>query len=134
MYYGLHFISDAKIPVQVRVDSASLRIWCRAAPNGEWGAWRRMDVDRKADGTLAEVVAESSHAKLADAAGRLRSPMRIDFVGGNVTGTVEFDGSQSAKCALSANVTGGIESEIKGAIKVAIEEHEQRYHSQSTSY
>lgn len=127
MYYGLHFISDAKIPMQVRVHSATLRIYCRAAPNGEWGAWRRLDVDRNADGSLKETVASSNHAKSADAATRFKLPMKITFNGG-VSGSVSFDGSEDVSCALSANVDGDIEA----AVAKAMQEHLRLCHSSSS--
>ncbi|WP_165178116.1 hypothetical protein [Desulfovibrio sp. ZJ369] len=73
-YYGLHFVGSDKVPVQVRVHTQKTEIWARSAPNGEWTPWRRLDVTRNADGTLAEQVSEATHAKDADTAGRLRKP------------------------------------------------------------
>lgn len=100
-YYGLHFVGSDKIPVQVRINTRKTEIWARSAPKGgEWTTWRRLDVTRNADGTLAEEVAESTHAKRADTALRLTYPMKLTF-GGDVIGEVSFDGSANVTCNVS---------------------------------
>lgn len=99
-YYGLHFVGSDKVPVQVRVHTKQTEIWARSAPNGEWTPWRRLDVTRNADGTLAEEVAEATHAKRADTALRLTYPMTVTFTG-DVSGAVSFDGSVNVTCAVS---------------------------------
>ena len=99
-YYGLHFVGDDRTPVQVCVDTRSQRVFARSCPNGEWTAWRRLDVMRNADGTLAEQVSEATHAKSADTAGRLKMAVQLKFTG-DVSGQVRFDGSQDVEVRLS---------------------------------
>lgn len=99
-YYGLHFVGDDKTPVQVCVDTRSQRVSARSCPNGEWTEWRRLDVMRNADGTLAEQVSEATHAKSADTAGRLKTAVLLKFTG-DVSGQVRFDGSQDVEVRLS---------------------------------
>lgn len=99
-YYGLHFVGDDKTPVQVCVDTRLQRVFARSCPNGEWTEWRRLDVMRNADGTLAEQVTEATHAKSADTAGRLKVPVRLIFTG-DVSGEVRLDGSQDVVVRLS---------------------------------
>lgn len=110
-YYGLHFVGDDGIPVQVRVSTSNQQIWARSAPNGEWTVWRRLDVKRNADGTLAEEVTEATHAKSADAAGRLKLQTKITF-GGDVSGNVSFDGSANVACVLSIPAIGSLSGRI----------------------
>ncbi len=111
IFYGLHFVGDDKVPVQVRVSTSNQQIWARSAPNGEWTAWRRLDVKRNLDGTLAEEVAEATHAKSADTAGRLKYPTKITF-SGDVSGSVSFDGSVNVACALSISAIGSLGNRI----------------------
>ncbi len=100
-YYGLHFVGSDKVPVQVRVHTKNMEIWARSAPKGgEWTPWRRLDVTRNADGTLAEEVAEATYAKRANTALRLAHPVKLVFEG-DVIGEVSFDGSANATCTLS---------------------------------
>lgn len=110
-FYGLHFVGSDKIPVQVRVNTKKTEIWARSAPNGEWTPWRRLDVTRNADGTLAEEVAEATHAKRADTANRLSNPMKITF-SGDVSGEVGFDGSVNVTCAVSIPGLGDIRNRL----------------------
>lgn len=111
IFYGLHFVGDDKVPVQVRISTSNQQIWARSAPNGEWTEWRRLDVIRNLDGTLAEEVTEATHAKSADAAGRLKNQVKITF-SGDVSGSVSFDGSASVECALSIAGLGSLSSRI----------------------
>ena len=111
IFYGLHFVGDDKVPVQVRISTSNQQIWARSAPNGEWTKWRRLDVIRNLDGTLAEEVTEATHAKSADAAGRLKNQVKITF-SGDVSGSVSFDGSASVACALSIAGLGSLSSRI----------------------
>ena len=111
IFYGLHFVGDDKVPVQVRISTSNQQICARSAPNGEWTEWRRLDVIRNLDGTLAEEVAEATHAKSADAAGRLKNQVKITF-SGDVSGSVSFDGSASVACALSIAGLGSLSSRI----------------------
>lgn len=111
IFYGLHFVGDDKVPVQVRVSTSNQQIWARSAPNGTWTEWRRLDVRRNLDGTLAEEVAEATHAKSADTAGRLKYQTRITF-SGDVSGSVSFDGSTNVSCALSIPAIGSLSSRI----------------------
>ena len=111
IFYGLHFVGDDKVPVQVRVSTSNQQIWARSAPNGTWTEWRRLDVRRNLDGTLAEEVAEATHAKSADTAGRLKYQARITF-SGDVSGSVSFDGSTNVSCALSIPAIGSLSSRI----------------------
>nr|DAJ67744.1 MAG TPA: Dec protein, OB-Fold, Decoration, VIRAL PROTEIN [Caudoviricetes sp.] len=106
-YYGLHFVGDDKTPVQVRVNTSNQQIWCRSCPKGEWTAWRRLDVERKLDGTLDEEVAESTHAKNADVAGKLRYAVRLEMTG-DAFGEASFDGSQNTSINLSIPALSGI--------------------------
>ncbi len=110
-YYGLHFVGSDKVPVQVRVHTKKTEIWARSAPNGEWTPWRRLDVTRNADGTLAEQVNEATHAKDADTAGRLRKPALLTFTGG-VSGKVGIDGSEDVQVSLSVPQLASLESRI----------------------
>ena len=111
IFYGLHFVGDDKVPVQVRISTSNQQIWARSAPNGEWTEWRRLDVILNLDGTLAEEVTEATHAKSADAAGRLKNQVKITF-SGDVSGSVSFDGSASVACALSIAGLGSLSSRI----------------------
>ena len=111
IFYGLHFVGDDKVPVQVRISTSNQQIWARSAPNGEWTEWRRLDVIRNLDGTLAEEVTEATHAKSADAAGRLKNQVKITF-SGDVSGSVSFDGSASVGCVLSIAGLGSLSSRI----------------------
>jgi hypothetical protein len=111
IFYGLHFVGDDKVPVQVRISTSNQQIWARSAPNGEWTECRRLDVIRNLDGTLAEEVTEATHAKSADAAGRLKNQVKITF-SGDVSGSVSFDGSASVACALSIAGLGSLSSRI----------------------
>ena len=111
IFYGLHFVGDDKVPVQVRISTSNQQIWARSAPNGEWTEWRRLDVIRNLDGTLAEEVTEATHAKSADTAGRLKYQTRITF-SGDVSGSVSFDGSTNVSCALSIPAIGSLSSRI----------------------
>lgn len=99
-YYGLHFTGSDHTPLQVRVDTRTQQVFARSCPNGQWTSWRRLDVLRNADGTLAEEVEEATHAKKADSAGRWTWPMRLTFTG-DVTGQVMFDGSANKSVKLS---------------------------------
>lgn len=110
-YYGLHFVGSDKVPVQVRVHTKQTEIWARSAPNGEWTPWRRLDVTRNADGTLAEEVAEATHAKRADTALRLTYPMTLTFAG-DVSGAVSFDGSVNVTCTVSVPGLGDIRNRL----------------------
>lgn len=111
-YYGLHFVGSDKVPVQVRVNTKRTEIWARSAPNGgEWTPWRRLDVTRNADGTLAEEVAEATHAKRADTALRLAYPMKLTLAG-DVSGEVSFDGSVNVICNVSVGALGDIRDRI----------------------
>lgn len=110
-FYGLHFVGSDKIPVQVRVNTKKTEIWARSAPNGEWTPWRRLDVTRNADGTLAEEVAEATHAKRADTALRLTYPMELSLTG-DVSGEVSFDGSVNVTCVVSIPGLGDIRNRL----------------------
>lgn len=110
-FYGLHFVGDDRTPLQVCVDTRNQRVFARSCPNGEWTSWRRLDVMRNADGTLAEEVAEATHAKSADVASRLRTAMRMLFKG-DVTGEVRFDGSIDVEVNLSSARLNSLESRI----------------------
>lgn len=110
-FYGLHFVGSDKIPVQVRVNTKKTEIWARSAPNGEWTPWRRLDVTRNTDGTLAEEVAEATHAKRADTALRLTYPMTLTFTG-DASGNVSFDGSVNVTCSLSIPALGDIRGRL----------------------
>ncbi|EGW50111.1 hypothetical protein HMPREF1022_02933 [Desulfovibrio sp. 6_1_46AFAA] len=110
-FYGLHFVGSDKIPVQVRVNTKKTEIWARSAPNGEWTPWRRLDVTRNADGTLAEEVAEATHAKRADTALRLTYPMKLSLTG-DVSGEVSFDGSENVTCVVSIPGLGDIRNRL----------------------
>lgn len=100
LYYGLHFTSDDNTPLQVRVDTKTQQVFARSCPNGQWTAWRRLDVLRNPDGTLAEEVSEATHAKRADSAGRLSRPVKIIFAG-DVSGEAIFDGSNDITIQLT---------------------------------
>lgn len=102
-YYGLHWTDDDGTPIQLILDLKKVRTWARSAPNGEWTAWRRLDVTRNADGTLAEEVAEATHAKQADTATSLYNPIRLTF-NGDVTGNVQFNGSGDTTISLWGGV------------------------------
>lgn len=111
-YYGLHFVGSDKVPVQVRVNTKKTEIWARSAPNGgEWTRWRRLDVTRNDDGTLAEEVAEATHAKRADTALQLTYPMTLTFTG-DVSGKVRFDGSVNVTCSVSIPGLGDIRNRL----------------------
>lgn len=117
-YYGLHFVGDDKTPVQVCVDTRSQRVFARSCPNGEWTAWRRLDVMRNADGTLAEQVTEATHAKSADIAGRLKVPVRLNFVGA-ASAQVSFDGSTDVEIRLSIPQLSALSERITALEKLS---------------
>lgn len=101
-YYGLHFVGDDLTPIQVRFGLNDQQCWMRSCPNGEWTAWRRLDADRNADGTLDETVSNAKTADTAMKAKRLEKTVTIS-VSGDMTGSVSFDGSQEAvSLSLSA--------------------------------
>ena len=106
-YYGLHFIGEDKTPLQVRVDTSTLQVFARSCPNGQWTAWRRLDVIRNPDGTLAEEVAEATHAKRSDADGRLSSAVKIALTG-DAQGEAFFDGSQHISINVNIPSLAGI--------------------------
>ena len=112
LYYGLHFTSDDRVPVQVRVDTSTQAVWARTAPRGgAWTEWRRLDVMRNADGSLKESIAEATHAKRADTAGRLTKAMKLK-VTGDATGTVSLDGSGDVTLALNIAELASIRSRL----------------------
>lgn len=124
MFYGLHFTNDSGVRMQVAVNTSNGHTFLRSCLNGQWGGWRRIDVERNSDGTLNEEVAVATTAKSADAAGRLKYPMKITFTGG-ATGEASFDGSMDIECALAVN---------QGAqIQAAIDDHVNKYHRSSSS-
>lgn len=68
-YYGLHFTSSDRDPVQVRIDTGdgSLSVWARyAKKNGAFSEWRRLDAQYDSDGVLETTVKEALHALEAD--------------------------------------------------------------------
>ena len=110
-YYGLHWTDDDGTPIQIILDLQKVRAWARSAPNGEWTAWRRLDVTRNADGTLAEEVAEATHAKHADKATSLYNPIRLTF-NGDVSGSVKFNGSGDTTITLSVPGLSSLSSRV----------------------
>ncbi len=115
-YYGLHFVGDDRTPVQVCVDTRKQRVFARSCPNGEWTAWRRLDVTRNQDGTLAEQVSDATHAKSADTAVRLQNSPLLKF-SGDVTGQAIFDGSSNVEITLSISSLSGILSRLSALEK-----------------
>ena len=112
LYYGLHFTSDDRVPVQVRVDTSTQAVWARTAPRGgAWTEWRRLDVMRNPDGSLAERIAEAVHAQRSDTAGRLSRAMKL-VVTGDATGTVSFDGAGDVTLFLNVGALASIHSRL----------------------
>lgn len=112
LYYGLHFTSDDRVPVQVRVDTSTQAVWARTAPRGgAWTEWRRLDVMRNPDGSLNERIAEAVHAQRADTAGRFAKAMKLR-VTGDATGTVSFDGSGDVTLSLNIAALAAIHSRL----------------------
>ena len=120
MLFGLTFKCDGET-AQIRVTD-SMRLEFRVTKGGEWQAWKRADVERGADGSLAEAVMECVTARQAQ---KLRAPMKITF-SGDVTGAVSFDGSGDVSCSLSASAA------INAALSAAIDEHVRTYHRKSS--
>lgn len=110
-YYGLHWTDDDGTPIQIILDLKKVRAWARSAPNGEWTAWRRLDVTRNADGTLAEEVAEAAHAKQADQATSLLNPIKLIF-NGDVSGEVKFNGSGNTTITLRVPGLSSLSSRV----------------------
>ena len=110
-YYGLHWTDDDGTPIQLILDLKKVRAWARSAPNGEWTAWRRLDVTRNPDGTLAEEVAEATHAKHADKATSLYNPIKLIFTG-DVKGEVKFNGSGDTTINLTVPGLSSLSSRI----------------------
>lgn len=131
MLYGLHFECDANITAQFSLDTANGNIYCRYSSGGSWSAWRRLDVTRNQDGTLIAKVQECERARQADVASRLRYPVKMTF-GGDVQGSVSFDGSGEAHCNLTLTSTaGGPSDKIKDIEKrlASIEQLMEYYHN-----
>lgn len=114
-YYGLHWIADDGTPLQVRIETRLQEVWARSCPRGgEWTAWRRLDVNRNADNTLNETVANATNAKTADVATRLAKAVTINLQGA-VTGTGTFTGANDIyinTTAGSSSGAGSLESKI----------------------
>lgn len=121
MLFGLTFKCNGET-AQIRI-TEDMQLQFRITENGEWQAWKRADVERAADGSLAEAVMESVTAKQAQ---KLRSPMKITFIGG-ATGSVTFDGSSDVTCSLSVD-TGT----LTGLVNSALDEHVRKYHRSSS--
>lgn len=117
MLFGLTFKCNGET-AQIRIAN-DLRLEFRITQNGEWQAWKRADVERAADGSLAEAVMESVTAKQAQ---KLRTPMKITFEG-DAAGSVAFDGSANVTCSLSMNA-----DVVNRAVDSAVSEHVRRYH------
>lgn len=100
MFYGLHFTSDTGQICQVAVNTANCHIFLRALVNGSWTGWRRVDVERNADGTLNERVAEATRAQRADTAMRFVFPVRI-ILAGEAAGSVLTDFSGDTTISLT---------------------------------
>lgn len=115
MLFGLTFKCNGET-AQIRIAN-DLRLEFRITQNGEWQAWKRADVERAADGSLAEAVMESVTAKQAQ---KLRTPMKITFEG-DAAGSVTFDGSSDVTCSLSINGMSDI-------VNSALDEHVRKYH------
>lgn len=120
MLFGLTFKCDGET-AQIRVTD-SMRLEFRVTKGGEWQAWKRADVERGADGSLAEAVMECVTARQAQ---KFRTPMKITF-SGDVTGAVTFDGSGDVSCPLSTSAA------INAALSAAIDEHVRTYHRKSS--
>lgn len=120
-YFGLHWVSSDGRPLQIRVDTSSLEIWARSNPKGgEWTAWRRLDVRRLGDGTLAEKALEATSAKNADAADKLATPVRLEL-SGDAAGSCVFDGANNAKIELALTESGAF-----GKLKTKYEDLEKK--------
>lgn len=112
-FYILSFESDAGHVGHVALHLPTGRIYSRMSyQGGEFSQWRRLDVERKANGTLNEKVEEAERAQTADTAGRLRTPIKITFAG-DVSGVVAFDGSMNVSCTLSIPALAALEKRIK---------------------
>lgn len=106
-FYGLHWIADDGTPMQVRIETRTLRCWARSCPRGgEWTAWRRLDVERNSDGTLNETCMNAIHAKVADACNKLARTCSI-YLSGAVTGAGILDGSGDVHIVTSLGEGGG---------------------------
>lgn len=121
MLFGLTFKCGGET-AQIRI-AENMQLQFRITENGEWKAWKRADVERAADGSLAEAVMESVTAKQAQ---KLRTPMKITFEG-DASGSVTFDGSANVACSLSMNA-----DVVNRVVDAAMSEHVRRYHG-STS-
>lgn len=111
-FYILSFESDAGHVGHVALHLPTGRIYSRMSyQGGEFSQWRRLDVDRKANGTLKEKAEEAERAQTADTAGRLRSPIKITFEGA-ISGVVAFDGSANVSCTLSIPALAALEKRI----------------------
>lgn len=114
-FYGLHWKASDGTPLQIRIETRTMEMWARSCPRGgEWTAWRRLDVYRKADGTLDEVVAQATNAKNADTATRLATPVTINL-NGEVVGSGIFDGANSIYISTrlgSASETGALQTQV----------------------
>lgn len=113
-FLGLHWKTNDGTPLQLLIENRTLHVWARSCPRGgEWTGWRRLDVERNADGTLNEIVASATNAKTADTATRLAKAVAINLTGA-VTGTGYFDGSQDVYIETIADNSGS--SEISGSL------------------
>lgn len=97
MFYGLHFTSDTGEALQVMLNTNGLKLYARATTGGGWGQWRRLDQEKNDT---------SSTVEKAQSAGRWTSPMTLHF-GGDVSGSVTFDGSQDVTARLIVTSDSG---------------------------
>ena len=124
-YYGLHFTGDDKEPLQVRVSMENQQIWCRSCINGEWTAWRRLDVERNAEGEIDEKIANLK----ALTAERLANPFVLRITGQG-SGSARIDGALDTDLGLEIPALedifkrlGALEEEV-----VELEKTIKRYH------
>ena len=120
--FGIIFSNATGESAELAIESGTLHVLVRATSGGMWSEWKRIDISRSLTGELEGTVQEAATARMAHAARKLATPVRISFTG-DIAGAVSFDGTApDVKCQVSG---------VTSAIDAAIAAHEEHYHRYS---
>ena len=133
MVFGLQFTNDSKQKVELAIDVATLQLKYRVNSGSGWSAWKRADVDRNVDGSIASTVAHASRAGRADTADAFTTPVTVTFTGG-ASGTMVLDGSRNkmdVALALGDFMAGNnsVGAAVQQAISAKMDQHIQSHHT-----